>query len=237
MLLLALDTSTAQVSVAIGERGAVLGSVQLAGGRRHAEQLAPAIDYLRRECGVDLEHLAAIAVGTGPGLFTGLRVGVTTAKVMAQALRIPVVGIPSLDLVASPLRHSERTIVAVLDARRREVFAALYQPVPGGVQRISDYGVHAPTELVADLIADVAAHPHGLLLAGDGVARFADEFAALEHAEVAGAEYAAPSVAALVALATARAEREEFEQPGELRPLYLRQSDAEIMWERNGSRT
>jgi tRNA threonylcarbamoyladenosine biosynthesis protein TsaB len=237
VLLLALDTSTAQVSVAIGERGAVLGSVQLAGGRRHAEQLAPAIDYLRRECGVDLEHLAAIAVGTGPGLFTGLRVGVTTAKVMAQALRIPVVGIPSLDLVASPLRHSERTIVAVLDARRREVFAALYQPVPGGVQRISDYGVHAPTELVADLIADVAAHPHGLLLAGDGVARFADEFAALEHAEVAGAEYAAPSVAALVALATARAEREEFEQPGELRPLYLRQSDAEIMWERNGSRT
>ncbi len=236
MLLLALDTSTAQVSVAIGDRGAVLGSVQLAGGRRHAEQLAPAIDYLRRESGVELEHLAAIAVGTGPGLFTGLRVGVTTAKVMAQALRIPVVGIPSLDLVASPLRHSERTIVAVLDARRREVFAALYQPVPGGVQRVSDYGVHAPAELVADLLADVAAHPHGLLLAGDGVARFADEFAALEHAEVAGPEYAAPSVAALVALATARAEREEFEQPGELRPLYLRQSDAEIMWERNGSR-
>jgi len=229
VLLLALDTSTAQVSVAIGDGGAVLGSVQLAGGRRHAEQLAPAIDYLRRECGVELGHLAAIAVGTGPGLFTGLRVGVTTAKVMAQALRIPVVGVPSLDLVASPLRHSGRTIVAVLDARRREVFAARYQPVPGGVQRISEYGVHAPAELVADLLADVTQHPHGLLLAGDGVARFPDEFAALDHAEVAGPEYAAPSVAALVALATARAEREEFELPGELRPLYLRQSDAEIM--------
>src|SRR5436305_14491 len=83
------------------------------------------------------DHLAAIAVGTGPGLFTGLRVGVTTAKVMAQALRIPVVGIPSLDLVAYPLRHTDRTIVAVLDARRHEVFAARYRPVPGGVQRVS----------------------------------------------------------------------------------------------------
>ena len=180
MLLLALDTSTAQVSVAFGDGGAVVGSVQLTGGRRHAEQLAPAIEYLRRECGVALDRLAAIAVGTGPGLFTGLRVGVTTAKVMAQALRIPVVGVPSLDLVAYPLRHSERTIVAVLDARRREVFAARYQPVPGGVQRVSDYAVHAPAELVADLAADVGESPHGLLLAGDGVARFPAEFACAE---------------------------------------------------------
>jgi tRNA threonylcarbamoyladenosine biosynthesis protein TsaB len=230
VLLLALDTSTAQVSVAFGDGGSVLGSVQLTGGRRHAEQLAPAIDYLRTECGVELRDLTAIAVGTGPGLFTGLRVGVTTAKVMAQALRVPVVSVPSLDLVAYPLRHSERTIVAVLDARRREVFAARYQPVPGGVQRVSDYGVHAPAELVADLLADVAEFPHGLLLAGDGVDRFPAEFAALDHAETAGPEFAAPSVDALVALATARVEREEFERPADLRPLYLRQSDAEIMW-------
>ncbi len=228
MLVLALDTSTAQVSVAFGDRGVVLGAVQLAGGRRHAEQLAPAIDYLRRELAVDLGHLATIAVGTGPGLFTGLRVGVTTAKVMAQALRIPVVGIPSLDLVAYPLRHSGRPIVAVLDARRREVFAARYQPVPGGVQRTSGYAVHTPAELVADL----AVESHGLLLAGDGIERFPAEFATLEHAEFAGSSFSAPSVAALVELATARAEREEFEQPAELRPLYLRQSDAEIAWDR-----
>jgi tRNA threonylcarbamoyladenosine biosynthesis protein TsaB len=208
----------------------VLGEVRLAGGRRHAEQLAPAIDYLRRELDIGLGHLAAIAVGTGPGLFTGLRVGVTTAKVMAQALRIPVVGIPSLDLVAYPLRHGDRMIVAVLDARRREVFAARYRPVPGGVQRVSDYAVHAPAELVADLSAEPDLEPHGLLLAGDGVARFPEEFGALEHAELAGSEFGAPSVGALVALATARAEREEFELPAELRPLYLRRSDAEIAW-------
>src|SRR4029077_17687794 len=87
--ILALNTSTAQVSVAVGDRGAVLGAIRLVGGRRHAEQLAPAIDYLRRELDLDLGHLAAIAVGTGPGLFTGLRVGVTRAKVMAQPPRTP----------------------------------------------------------------------------------------------------------------------------------------------------
>jgi len=232
VLLLALDTATAQVSVAFGEAGAVLGSVQLVGGRRHAEQLAPAIDHLRRELGLDLRQVGVVAVGVGPGLFTGLRVGVTTAKTMAQALRVPVVGIPSLDLVAYPLRHSDRLLVAVLDARRREVFAARYRAVPGGVQRVSDYAVWAPGELVADLAATTGPEGPGILLAGDGVERFAGEFAELEHAERAGSDHAAPSVAALVQLATARAEREEFVEPAELRPLYLRTSDAEINWER-----
>ena len=77
--------------------------------------------------------------------------GVTTAKVMAQTLRIPVVGVPSLDLVAYPLRHSHRLLVIVLDARRHEVFHAQYRPVPGGVQRVSDYEVSTPAELVAEL--------------------------------------------------------------------------------------
>ena len=105
MLLLCLDTATPQVSAAIGADGAVLGEIRLGRGRRHAEHLAPAIEYLCRELDVELARLSAIAVGLGPGLFTGLRVGVTTAKTMAQVLRVPVVGVASLDLVAYPLRH------------------------------------------------------------------------------------------------------------------------------------
>jgi tRNA threonylcarbamoyladenosine biosynthesis protein TsaB len=227
VLLLGIDTATRRISVAVGDGGDVLGEVHLDGAPRHAEQLAPAIEYLRDHVGFRFEQLAAIAVGVGPGLFTGLRVGVTTAKVMAQALRIPVVGIPSLDLVAYPLRHTHRRIVVVLDARRREVFCASYQPVPGGVQRVGEYEVRAPEELVAEL----AATPGDVLLAGDGVACHPRAFAMLEHAEVAGPEHATPSAAALVILAGARAEREEFAVPWDVQPLYLRKSDAEIAWE------
>jgi len=228
VLVLAIDTATSHVSVAIGADGAVLGELSLVGARRHAEQLAPAIRYLSHETGVALDHLAAVAVDIGPGLFTGLRVGVTTAKVMAQALRVPVVGVPSLDLVAYPLRHSTRLIVPVLDARRHEVFSASYRSVPGGVQRVSEYAVRPPVELIADLEAGT----DELLLAGDGVDAYRDEFATLDHAEFAGSDYSAPSVKALLALATGRAEREEFVSPSDLRPLYLRMSDAEIGWER-----
>ncbi|MET0421605.1 MAG: tRNA (adenosine(37)-N6)-threonylcarbamoyltransferase complex dimerization subunit type 1 TsaB, partial [Acidimicrobiia bacterium] len=172
MLVLAMDTATPRVSVALGRDGHVIAELQIATdttrgsrARRHAELLAPGIQALCEQAGVELAQLAAIAVDEGPGLFTGLRVGVTTAKVMAQVLAIPVVPVPSLDLVAYPLRHSPRRIVAVLDARRREVFTASYWPVPGGVQRDSDYQVMSPEDLVAEL----AGSGDELLLAGDGV--------------------------------------------------------------------
>jgi tRNA threonylcarbamoyladenosine biosynthesis protein TsaB len=230
MFVLAIDTSTAQVGVAIGEAGEVRGEIRLVGSRRHAEQLAPSIASLVEWTGVRLDQLAAVAVGIGPGLFTGLRVGVTTAKVMAQALRIPVVAVPSLDLVAYPVRHSSRLVVATLDARRREVFHASYRTVPGGLQRITDYAVAPPDDLVAELEAG----GEEVLLVGDGVAAHAEVFAGLERAEVAGPEFLAPSVSALVALATVRVEREEFVQPWDVRPLYLRESDAELNWTAGG---
>lgn len=225
-MILAIDTATEQVGVAIGDAGAVRGEVRIAGGRRHAERLAPAIESLCGWTGVRLDQLGAIAVGIGPGLFTGLRVGVTTAKVMAQALRIPVVAVPSLDLVAYPLRHAGCLVAAVLDARRHEVFHAAYRPVPGGVQRVGEYAVGA----AADVVAELEATGEDILLAGDGVARYAEEFGSLDHGEVAGPEFAAPSVTALVQLASARVEREEFDAPWDVSPLYLRESDAELTW-------
>lgn len=235
MLVLAIDTATPRVAIALGDDGRLLGELQLAtggergaGARRHAELLAPAIQSLCDQLRVSLDHLAAVAVGTGPGLYTGLRVGVTTATTIAQSLRVPVVAIPSLDLVAYPLRHSDRLVATVLDARRREVFWASYRPVPGGVQRVSEYQVQPPAEVVAEL----AAGGEELLLAGDGVARYREEFAALERAETAGPAFDAPSATALVELASAKVAREEFVAPNEVRPLYLRQSDAEINWER-----
>lgn len=228
MRVLAIDTATSRVSVALGDGGAVAGEVSLAGGPRHAEQLVPAIRYLCTELEVPLVQLAAIAVDTGPGLFTGLRVGVTTAKVMAHALRVPVVGIASLDLVAYPLRYSNRLIVSLLDARRRELFYACYRAVPGGVQRVSDYDVRSYAEVVAELEGT----PDELLLAGDGFGAYRDAFETLDRAEFAGPDFASPSAAALIELATARIEREDFCSPSELRPLYLRTSDAEINWER-----
>ncbi|HZJ26686.1 MAG TPA: tRNA (adenosine(37)-N6)-threonylcarbamoyltransferase complex dimerization subunit type 1 TsaB [Acidimicrobiia bacterium] len=227
MDLVGFDTATPRVSVAVARDGVVIAELDLPPGRRHAEDLAPAIADLCRCSDVTMGGLSAIAAGTGPGLFTGLRVGITTARVLAQALRIPVVGVATLDLVAYPLRHSGRVIVPVLDARRHEVFFAKYRGVPGGLQRISDYAVSRPDELASDL----AATGDEVLLAGEPALLDRCGLDDLEHVETGGAMAAGPRAGALVELATAAVVREEFCAPNELTPMYLRLSDAEIAWD------
>ena len=115
--------------------------------------------------------------------------------------------IPSLDLLAYPLRHSRTLVVATIDARRHEVYYAIYRPVPGGVQRVSEYELGTPDDLAAEL----EARGEEALLCGDGVARASrDVFADLDRAELAGPAHAAPSLSALAELAIARYQREEF---------------------------
>jgi len=230
---LALDTATAQVGVAIGVDDRVVGEVRLVGGRRHAEHLVPVIEALCRESGVALDQMAAIGVGIGPGLFTGLRVGVATATMLAHVLTIPVVPVGSLDLVAHPLRHADRRIVAVLDARRSEVFYASYQPVPGGVQRLTEPAVAGPDDVAAEIVGQ----REETLVVGDGVAAHPSVFAGLDRTEHAGPEFAAPNPGSLAELTVHRVEREEFSQPGEIAPLYLRGADARINWEQRRGAT
>jgi tRNA threonylcarbamoyl adenosine modification protein YeaZ len=117
MLILGISTSTKQVGAAVGGHEGVLASSHSARGKRHAENLAPAIDFVRRQARIELDEISAVAVDIGPGLFTGLRVGVAAANAVAHALRVPMIGISSLDLLAWPLRHTSREIVAVIDAR------------------------------------------------------------------------------------------------------------------------
>ena len=231
MIILGIETATIEAGCAIGGVEGVLASFRTSRGRRHAEILAPGIDFVRRQAGIDLSEVSVVAVDIGPGLFTGLRVGVATAKAMAQALRVPMVGLSSLDLLAFPVRYSSRLIVPVIDARRGEVFAAFYKQVPGGVQRLGDFQLLEPEELVAELYA----RREDSLLVGDGALRYGELFADLERAEIATQAFAYPSADALVELAHPRAIREEFVQPAELSPLYLRQSDAEINWDQRAA--
>jgi tRNA threonylcarbamoyladenosine biosynthesis protein TsaB len=226
VLILGITTSTMQVGCAIGGHEGVLGSTHSSRGKRHAETLAPAIDFLRRQARIDLTEIGCVAVDVGPGLFTGLRVGIAAGKAMAHALRIPMVGVTSLDLLAFPVRWSPRLIVTAIDARRGELFTASYRQVPGGVQRVSDYRISSPDDLAGDLEATRGE----VLLLGDGALRYHEVFDDLSHVERGDHGLAHPSAAALVQLAHPRALREDFVQPWELEPLSLRRPDADINW-------
>lgn len=232
MLILGIETATAQVGCALGGHEGVLASSHSAKGRRHAENLAPAIDFVCDQAQVDLSDIGLVAVDIGPGLFTGLRVGIATAKAIAYGLRVPMIGVSSLDLLAFPVRYSPRLIVTAIDARRGEIFHAFYRQVPGGVQRVSEPTVGTAEDLASELMA----MSEEVLLVGDGAQRYRDVFAELgkvEHVDV-GNLY--PSAISLVQLAHAQALREEFSPIDQIHPVYLRKPDAQINWKTRDGR-
>lgn len=164
MLVLGLDTSTPAVSVGLvdSDRGALAECV-VVDAKRHGELLAQGIATVLREAGVDRRGLGAVAVGLGPGPFTGLRVGVVTAATLADALGIPSYGVCSLDALGTGER------VAMTDARRREVYWARYDATGS---RVVGPNVDKPGDLVERL--------HGVPVMGDGAIAYGGVLAGLD---------------------------------------------------------
>ncbi|MGH2767609.1 MAG: tRNA (adenosine(37)-N6)-threonylcarbamoyltransferase complex dimerization subunit type 1 TsaB [Actinomycetota bacterium] len=227
MLILGMETSTPQPSVTIGSEQGIIGSCLVSRGVTHGEFLLPAVDFLMRQAGLTYRNLSAVAVGLGPGLFTGMRVGIATAKTVAQALSIPIIGVSSLDLLAFEARYSPRLICPVVDARRGEVFYAFYRQLPGGVSRTSEYLMGSPENLVAEIEGNGA----DTLLIGNGALVYRRRLEEAKKAEFGTITHAFPRASSLVELAVARLYREDFERLFDLEPMYMRRSDAEINWE------
>lgn len=227
MIVLAVETSTPQTSVALGTEQGVMASVLLSWGRGHSEIVVPGIHQVLEWSGVDRSQIGGVAVGVGPGLFTGLRVGLGTARTLAQVLRVPMVGIGSLDTVAFSVRYARQRIGAVLDAKRGEVFFAFYRSVPGGVARETEFAVGPPERLAAELEASA----EETLLVGGGALLYRRELERVgPRVEFASATNAFPLAVWLLELAIPRFQREETQRPRDVLPLYLRKSDAEINW-------
>jgi tRNA threonylcarbamoyladenosine biosynthesis protein TsaB len=146
-VLLALDTSSPQVSVALADGADVVAEAASAQTMKHGEQLAPLIASLLEQAGLVRQDLTAIAAGVGPGPFTGLRVGLVTARTLGFVLDIPVYGVCSLDVLACEAvltgEVSEDFVVAT-DARRREVYWARYS---GAAERLTEPAVDRPLDV------------------------------------------------------------------------------------------
>jgi tRNA threonylcarbamoyladenosine biosynthesis protein TsaB len=229
MHVLAIETSTSRSSVAIVDHDRVLASAALGVPRRHGEFVAPAIRFCLDQAGLTAERLTGVAVGLGPGLFTGLRVGIATAQSLAASLHLPAVGMSSLDVLAFQVRYAPELICAVIDARRGELYWAFYRALPGGVQRQD--GLRLGT--IEQLTAELESQGDDILVVGDGAMAHRR---ALEQtgAELAGPENGWPDASVLGELAAPRFVREETQRATDLQPIYLRDADAQLGWERRG---
>lgn len=148
MLLLAFDTATPAVTVAVHDGEQMLAADTRVDARRHGELLAPAIVQVLDVAGADPRDLTSVAVGVGPGPFTGLRVGMVTARTLGAVLGVPVQGVCSLDAIAAAVTDLAAFAVAT-DARRREVYWATYERAAEGLRRVEGPEVTRPHELAA----------------------------------------------------------------------------------------
>ena len=235
MLVLGIETSTPQASVAIGSEQGVVASALISRGATYNEFLLPAMRFCLEQSGIGFRNLGGVAVSLGPGLHTGMRVGVATAKALAQALSVPIVGMASLDILAYDVRYSSKLICSCLDAKRGEVFYALYRSSPGGIQRVTDHRVEKPYQLATAL----QSRPEEVLVVGNGALLYRDEFDDLgPRVELGTMSHAFPNASSVVELALPRIFREDFDSVYDLKPLYLRRSARKIQWERiQGSRS
>lgn len=221
MLVLGLESATTQVGVALGNSKGVITSFHSTQERRHAETTAPAIDFLCRQAGVDLDEVTVIAVDVGPGLFTGLRVGIATAKAIAYARGLPMVGVSSLDVLAYPARITDRRVVSVIDARRGEVYYAAYRSGEAGLQRVTEPRAGSPAEVAGYL----RSLDEDCLVVGDGARRHAGVLGEVDHVEIVWEGFRFPSAESLVEMAAAKALRGEVVAESDLEPFYLRAPD------------
>jgi tRNA threonylcarbamoyladenosine biosynthesis protein TsaB len=162
-MLLAIDTSTAQIGLALYDGAQVLGEFTWQGGPHHTQVLAPALSELLTRVEVKIEAVTALGVALGPGSFTALRVGLAFVKGLVLARHLPLVGIPTLDVVAAPIPLSDRKLAAVVTAGRGRLAVGWYKPAENGwlsagpatamTAEALENEIHKPTIICGELTA------------------------------------------------------------------------------------
>ncbi|HWF14987.1 MAG TPA: tRNA (adenosine(37)-N6)-threonylcarbamoyltransferase complex dimerization subunit type 1 TsaB [Acidimicrobiales bacterium] len=231
LAVVAIETATETVGVAVRAPGGVVAEFALTGRRRHVETLTPALEHLLGQVGLVAGDLGLVVVDVGPGLFTGLRVGVAAAKGLAQSLGLGVLCATSLDVLsaaAADYGHSG-LVLACVDARRGEVFASvrqLDQPDEGGVTVAEPVApaLFAPSEL-ATTVRGLGGVP--VCAVGDGAQRYGETLATVPGVSVVAPALSYPPPTSLLRLGLARLERGESPvDAASVVPIYMREADA-----------
>ncbi len=224
-MILALETATTACSVALcAADGSVVAERVSLDGPAHSRLLLPFVHDILSETGLGWDDVGSVAVGLGPGAFTGLRIGIATARALAQADgHVHLVGVPTLSALALELARAPeatpgRPLVPLIDGRRREVFAAVFAPEPGGeVRQVEDVAVVPSTDL-----AEWFAVRGDVVTGGDGAGLYGGSLPASTRC---AAGVVAPT-AAMVGRAIARGAPGVVRGADAVLPIYGRTPDA-----------
>ncbi len=224
---IAVETSCRQGSVAVGFGPEAVADESFATNREHARELLPAVDRLCRRADLTPGRIERCFISIGPGSFTGLRVAVAFARHLALATAARIVAVPTLEVIAAncaALDPPPTNLAVILDAKRRQVYAAVFELDGEGYQVAVEPTVVDPASLFAGA-------PRRMSVSGVGIEYHRQSVDAAGVAVVDQSLWT-PTAATVLRLGHARAARDDFTPPESLVPLYLRRPEAEEVWER-----
>ncbi len=228
MRILAIDTSTMLGGIAIMDESLLIAESRLNVRSTHSERLMTEIEHCLKQSGIKISDIDVFAVAAGPGSFTGLRIGLSTVKGFYYATGKPIVSVPTLEALAWNFPYSKYPVCTMLDARKKEVYAALFKWEEGNFIRLINETSAKPEEFARDALR--VTHDDKFIFAGEGSALYRDKIIEVmgEKAIFASPEKTVPSPANVAVLGLKKAKAGEFSEPISLIPIYIRKSEAEI---------
>ena len=229
MSILAIDTASSVSSVAVASEGKLQAEVTVEAGRTHSETLLSHIEGALSFAGVERSALTGVAVSIGPGSFTGLRIGLATAKAIAYGLGIPLVGVSTLAALALAVPVPDVYTLALMDAQKGNAYAGLYEWRDGSLHEVRPVRV-AP---LAEAIAEAADRGKPVLLTGELAVKKRARLGNLpDNVTLAPAHLLTARASHVAWLGIARLAAGERDDPMTLEPFYIRRSEAEVLWEK-----
>jgi tRNA threonylcarbamoyladenosine biosynthesis protein TsaB len=227
MMVLGIETATRTGGVAILSEAGVVAEYTLNIEITHSERLMATIDRVLKDTGALIDDIDGFAVSIGPGSFTGLRIGVAAVKGLAFTTGRPVAAVPTLKALAWNLPHAGKPVCPLLDAKKKEVYAAIYRSENGSLAAVMP-------ELVLPLGALAENIIEPTVFTGEGAAVFRSELLALLGSRAVFAPLSAlvPSAASVAEIGMQLLIAGERTDPDDLTPLYIRRPEAEVAWER-----
>lgn len=214
-MLLAVDTSTQFMGICLYDQEQVLGEMVWKTNRHHTVELAPSIDTLFSRCGAEIKDLCALGVAIGPGSFTSLRIGLSHLKGMSLALHLPMIGIPTLNVLAYAQPKSEKPLVACLQAGRKRLAYQLYNwNNKNGWQTEGEPKIAYASEFET-------LFPDPVVICGEMLEKDRNLLKSISHYEVVSPAQAFRRPAYLAELAWNRFEKKDYDDPAMLAPIYL----------------
>lgn len=219
------------LTVSVGDEEKIITEVTTWLPKGHMARLLPTIDDLLKSAGLAIQDVGVVVIGSGPGSYTGLRIGMVIARTLAQLLEVPILGIPSLDAIAQRNMKESAIICPVVDAKRGEVYAAFYRSAGETIKRFTDLKAIKPDELAELLKLEGYER---VIFAGDGLKLYSDVLVQVlgDKAELAQEDNWWPLAADLINLARPRIKSGDFDELYQLAPIYVRLSQAEEIWEK-----